>query len=467
MARRRLSKLGQGMQGMADIYFRHILEQQTADQAAARQADRDKDQAALGLVPKARTGEMQRGMISPDQLSRLEKFVDINTIFPSNQELSSRIGAGMSGAKSPSELPSSIEEIRDLMRASGGETGPVTRQTPMAGGPDTLPSTQYGLGERPELERLDQMRQGREQQLVKHGPVQQMPFYSEKTNQVFNQFVPQSEVSSYGSLPQGPTPQQAGANTLAETQAGTLSPAMTQSKADAENMMSRLTRGSLQADARAQQFGLTSGQQSAYHSPQFTDARVAEAGQIDANQAEVSATNRPLTEGEANAAAAVVPLMNADAKLRELENSGTYLRAMATQAVNSRVLGSVAASTNYFSPEDLQYATAGLDYATQVTKAMSGVQARADERDIFVSVLTVGPQDTTPELKDQKRQARSAFNAAVQLKLRNGAGVAGQALGNAIAQGIIPATILPTLEFTDPVFQGAMEAVLRQNGIVQ
>lgn len=464
MARRRLAAAAAGMQNMADIYFRHILQQQAADAAQTRQDEQAKTQAALGMVPDIRAGKVQRGMIPPDQLARLEEFVDIDAIFPSNQEISSRIGAGIEGAKNPTELPSGIQGITDMLRASGGDVSPTLRQTPMEGGPNTLPSTQFAPGQRPEIEQLDKLRQTREDQLVKHGPVTQMPFYSEKDNRMHNQFVPQSQAPAYGALPQGPTPEQAGANTLAEKQAGELSPAMTQAQADAKNMLSRLTRPSLQADAQAQSFGSTFGQQSAWHQDPFTEQRIEEARRI----AEAQNRANPMgTEGERNAAAAVLPLITADAKMREFEQAGTYIRPGAMTSITSPIIGAVAGAMNYFSPEDQQYATAALDYVNNIGKIMSGVQVRPDERDSFLAVMAVGPQDKTYEQKEQKRQARAAFNASAQSKLGRSADEAGRALGMAIAGGIIPQAILPTLEFTDDVFRTSMEAVLRERGVIQ
>lgn len=264
-----------------------------------------------------------------------------------------------------------------------------------------------------------------------------------------------------GFIPTERTGEQEGQRDLAQALAGELSPAMADAEADKFNTISTATRGAKRADSFANAYG-------------------SEAGTINSrwdNRDKLIETEQGLAgaragAGQQNSASAMVaPMFVASRQAEALENEGAKITEItqirATSPLGAAMLGragNLPVVGKMFTPRaiDAEYTQAAINYATIVTRIMSGVQARQDERDIFVNNnFTVLGDDKIKGMVEAKKNARRVFDMAVMAgQGPDGARAAGHIVGQALKSGQLTWQSIEGITLS-PEFSAGMQEGLR------
>ena len=333
------------------------------------------------------------------------------------------------------------------------EGGLPSREFPVKGAPAIEDLMAARAEKEKALTGIESMRAARDEPLV------DLPFFSEKPEdmRMFNQKVPRSQAPAYGALPQGPTPAQEGGMFRTKEAQGQFHPLHTIAKAEAENMMNRLTLpGEVQKET-----ALTGARERAQLAPDIVGGQL---GKFEA-QKQIEAKYREPTEYERRGELNYNVLLNADANARVAEDKGTRIPMLAIQIASSPGLADINQFAQKWTqgavgvpPEILGYVANAIDYSNTITYLRSGVQARENE---FARYLTnyfpiVGdrPEDVTA-----KQQRRAVFHAATKASLAGNNEQAGKMLARAVKGGQLTGDAINALRL-DPEVAAAFEAEL-------
>lgn len=244
---------------------------------------------------------------------------------------------------------------------------------------------------------------------------------------------------------------QEGGRKLDEMQAFEGDPAYVTTKAQVENEMERLTRGG--AVARAGAVGRSQG----YGSQMglLTAQKEMGAGPWDPNNAANRATQGQL------AIAGLVPMMVRDAaSAGAMESRGIRLPYGAEMLTSFPMAQSIGLSSGLISQDSLTYMDKANAFSTQVGKILSGVTVREDEFPRFMSIFFATRADDPNRVRG-KQLARNSFLASMSISAGpQGAYAGGAALGRAIKEGVVEATVIETLQLDNPDFlRGLSESI--------
>lgn len=193
------------------------------------------------------------------------------------------------------------------------------------------------------------------------------------------------------------------------------------------------------------------------HSPQFTNARVNEAGRIAEQSAATQAKYRPPVEWQEKRKHSMALLSNLEAMARKLEDRGAGIPTGGEAMIEGGLWGKGARMLNTQETEDdIQYTSTAYDHAAQMTVLKSGLQQRKDELQLVVNTLFKRKVDS-PQVVADKQIRRQIFalsqNAATP-------GHAGALIGASIMNHKVPLEMLPLLknddlEFASGVVEGS------------
>ena len=259
------------------------------------------------------------------------------------------------------------------------------------------------------------------------------------------------------------SPTQKGQAETDQALSGKLSKVYAVAQGQAQNMVERLTRADKVATAGAtsaaeaagrlgEEFSLTNMAHKAQLAGMVSAAQTA--GEAGAGGAGTGGA-KP-TQGERDAGAMFVALVNGHAKALEQEKKGAVIMPGLTTTLTSPIVGAVAGGM--YPPGAVQYGSTALDFINTYTRLMSGVAARPDEIDRYTSSLFRQPSDTAKSAA-QKQAARAVFMAAGQIKVQNSGYAAGRALGRAVEAGNMTPEMLAAIKYEPEILRGIMSVI--------
>lgn len=425
MARRRLA-------GLLDLYMRHYLE-----------SKRQQEQAELVKQRQIELAKQQ------DDSEILKQILGD----PTGRIVDSLVRSGRTqwGSLAPTLGQRTVGVREDINKASNLSELP-TEESTFGGIRATTEGDLSSSRNFPTLMQLMNERRTKEEALKKQRPTKQITQYDPTLRTETSRFVPEDEVSALPPFQTKPTPREEGENVGIKTQAETPFVVAEGNKREAGLRGERVRTAG--ATARSSAYG----QQAGYLAPEHIRSRVEEDRLKKQNEARSA---QHATEGERRAATNLVPLMEAHAQAKSLENQGAAIVTGSQMVSGSPFLSSINAQL----PEGLAVGTDPLNY-TQVAKNFastytyikSGVQSRQDEYDRYISTLFHFSGDP-PEVKKMKTKTREVFINASMIAADRSKFDGGVALGRAVKTGTVPADFLSLLDM-DPEFKRGVDVGL-------
>lgn len=456
MAKRRalaraLGGLGEGAGQVGSFMLRQSLQDRSQDRydkraretalaTADRQGEIQREGAAQALI-----AELVKNGGDPDQLLAALNTIGVSAnpesvkaISPPRRRLEAGLGKRIADAKSLEEVPSAQDVLGDpaatpLPTAWSAGMQPAENDPFANASPDVR-----SMGERADVKR--RAFRDKPTQLVKK---------TDETGATTEQMMSPFDMTQ--PIATSPTSEQqgvlAGKQEAAKQKGIVGDDSLTALTGKAQGriaaMVDAMTRGGKVATAAAE----AAARKRAELSPDIVQSEVDRANRIAAGKDNAS-------QGERTAGMNLPPLINAHAKMLAKEAEGTRVRTGAQTATQYGL-------TNWIVPGDVQeYLQAGRDFVSTLGQIRSGVAVPESEVNRFIATMFATPGDTAQVVRN-KQQSREVFIAAIQTAVGRSGEEAGRGLANAINAGQIPASILPSLQFSNPELQKALLANLK------
>lgn len=458
----KLRRLGRGLTAAGQSLGDMITRQEARDREerlrqAALALERLQHQNTMERVQAQEREQLRRQLLShPEQAERMQAQggappgIDPTRYGRSEPERVRPLLEGVEGAKTPGEVPSA-PSLLGRARTEGLDTSSFPIPNPMTG------AVAGQAASRPPIQELMRARQEKEASSKRA--------VEEKMRADVKHFLPGGAQGR--ELPGGETlieeldPTAKGKATTQEALAGELSTVYKVAEAQAANMVERLTRGEKVKTAGQTAAATAEGRIGVELNPMNVAREAGRAGLIASAQERAKAQapgaeGARTTQGERDAGAMFVALVNGHGRALEQEKKGAYIMPGLTTTLTSPIAGAIAGGM--YPPAAVQYGTTALDFINTYTRLMSGVAARPDEIDRYTSSLFKQPSDT-PKSAAAKQSARAVFMAAGQIKVQNGGFAAGRALGRAVEMGAMTPEVLASIKYEPEIIRGLMSVI--------